>query len=304
MKRQRVYVIALSVVFALGLVHVTRQKFEHDTSIYNSKRVRAEETSAATARTTSWVDEPSALDQYVMHDKVNHGSRLRVSSVLEIQALADGGDAQAQRVLSEMYSDCQMYSLDHAAFVFYVRSISGGREDLPPRAAMMLRDLVDVCDQLDGGEPIPGNAAKEWRALAARNGDAIALAQDLYMRFDDIKPDEMAGFVDLLIANGDANALLELSNLMARPVALGDNIDPRLSGSQSATASWAIAACRRGASCAPNSRIMRQLCLFNGICDSPSFEDFVINSMVTPMGRKEIEENVNLINGMLARKGN
>lgn len=197
-----------------------------------------------------------------------------------------------------------MYSLDHDAFISYVRRISGGREDLPPRAAKMLRDLVGVCDQLDGGEPIPANAAQEWRALAAKNGDAIALAQDLYMRFDDIKPDEIAGFVDSLLASGDANALLEPSNLMARSVARDDNIDPRLSGSQSATAIWAIAACRRGASCAPNSRIMRQLCLFNGICDSPSFEDFVINSMATPMGRKEIEENVNLINGLLARKGN
>src|SRR3990167_7514814 len=299
MKRQYGYIIALSVVLVVGLVYITRHKFERGASNDNSKALGVEETSGSIARVIPKVGESGALDQYVMDGKANEG--LRALTVLEIQTLAERGDAQAQRILSEMYSDCQMYSLDHDAFIFYVRRISGGREDLPPRAAKMLRDLVDVCDQLDGGEPIPANAAQEWRALAAKNGDAIALAQDLYMRFDDIKPDEMVGFVDSLLASGDANALLELSNLMARPVALGDNIDPRLSGSQSATASWAIAACRRGASCAPNSRIMRQLCLFNGICDSPSFEDFVINSMVTPMGRKEIEENVNLINELLVR---
>lgn len=304
MKRQHGYIIALSVVFAMGLVYITRQKFEHDTSSYNSKSVGFEDASVASIRATSLVDEFRVFDQYVMHDKLNHGSGSRALSVLEIQALADGGDAQAQRVLSEIYSDCQIYSLDHDAFIFLVRSNWGGREDLPPKAEKILRDLVGVCDQLDDGEPIPANAAKEWRALAAKNRDAIALAQDLYMRFDDIKPDEMAEFVDLLIASGDANALFEMSNLMARSVHLSDGFDPRLSGSPLAAASWAIAACRRGASCAQNSRAMRYLCLMNALCNLPSFEYYVIKYEVPSVDRKKIERYVSLINEMLARKGN
>lgn len=80
MKRQRGYVIDLPVVLSLGLVYVTRQKFGHDASDNNSKTGSVEDVGVLVVRSTPSVDEPRALDQYVMHARsimdLDHARRL------------------------------------------------------------------------------------------------------------------------------------------------------------------------------------------------------------------------------------
>lgn len=224
-------------------------------------------------------------------------------SVLEIQWLADRGNAAAQRVLSEIYSDCQMYSLDHDVFVATVQSYWKTSQHMPPKVEKLLDDLKDMCDQVDGGDVIPGNAASAWRIQAAQNGDRIAQVHDAVMRFDQLEPSRIRHLVDSVIQDGDPSQLLALSELMSRQIPLGDSNDPALSGSPMAAQSWAIAACRRGADCGPLSRTMRFNCLMYGLCESASYEDFIFSHLVSPADRVKVEQLVGKINQAIDEHG-
>jgi hypothetical protein len=238
-----------------------------------------------------------AINQYF--DVNSLSGDARQTTFLDIQLRAESGDAVSQRILSEIYSDCKMYSANREGFLDIVRHGWLAHKHESIKLESFLSDLINLCDQVDGGAMIPANAISEWRSQAAMNGDLIAQVQDLYMRFDNYNSQDVERVVDSVIKSGDPNALLEIFQLMARPVQLSNKAYSNFSGSEQASASWAIAACRRGANCGPNSRIMRQVCLLEGECDFSSFDGYIFSRFVAPGSRQQVEDDVAAINALI-----
>lgn len=215
----------------------------------------------------------------------------------EIQRLAEQGNPAAQRVLSDRYADCSAYSLSPARYKANVEATAkiGG---VPKPTIDRIKASVDaLCAEVDNGQPIPLDAVNLWLEQSAKNGDLIAKVKLAARAPNELRPADANGLISDVVSSGDPNAILELSHLVGRLDDAG--IDAKyaryVGGGPNDEFAWAIAACRKGASCGANSRIMKLVCINTMRCNYADYEQFLLTEMVPQGGRKRVDQVVDAL---------
>lgn len=217
---------------------------------------------------------------------------LETQSFGEILRLAEQGNPAAQRALSDRYSDCSAYSLSPTRFKANVEA-TAKMASLPKATVDRVTAIADtLCTDVDGGQPIPHEAVNLWLEQSAKNGDLIAKVKLAAKAPAKLKPTDANQLISDVIASGDPNALLELASLTGR---LDDSgIDPKyreyVGGGPNDEYAWALAACRNGAACGADSRIMKLVCINTMRCSYNSYEQFVLTEMIPQGGKKRAEQ--------------
>jgi len=213
------------------------------------------------------------------------------STFIDIKLKANQGDPTAQRHLSEIYEDCFAYSLNPAAYLGTLDHMVKLKPAAKSKIEALKKETISFCSTVDDGQPIPQEAHLLWLEQAAKKGDLIAQARLTARPTNNLDRNHVVDLLEKTRRSNDPNALFELSAVMSRaqedwltgPIA--DTV-----GDPTAEYGWAIAACRAGASCGPNSRVMKSLCMNTGECGYSNYENFVLSQLVPSGGRGRIEE--------------
>lgn len=216
------------------------------------------------------------------------------ADVEELQSEALQGNLFSQAELAKIYSECQNIAAVGMRWNESVKAMAIARGEYGLRAERILEDHAQKCAQLDNGEVIPADSWKEWAALAANNGDLTTSVMLAASSFSASLMPHDEKIVEEVIASGNPEALFELSNLMWRAPAPDSRWETH-AGSQAAAQSWAVAACRLGHDCGPDSKVMRQLCTSLGVCRQTNYEQYVIQELLTPRERRAFEQQVSEI---------
>lgn len=215
--------------------------------------------------------------------------RQRPRTFEQIKTEAERGSAVAQRELSELYGFCMPYSLNSSTQLQTLDHLASLAPDSKAGMDEVKARMITRCDGVDSGQPIPMEAVSLWATLAASSGDVASQVRLRVTSLDPLSSDEVSSLADAALVSRDPNAMLEMSNLMFRPMT--GEISERykgISGSPLAGAAWGIAACRAGASCGNGSMLMDSLCVSTGRCQHRSYEDFVFAQMVPPAERRRV----------------
>lgn len=217
---------------------------------------------------------------------------LETQSFTEILRLAERGNPAAQRVLSDRYSDCSAYSLSPARYKANVEA-TAKMAGLPKVTVDRITAIADaLCADVDSGQPIPHEAVNLWLEQSAKNGDLIAKVKLAAKAPAKLQATDANRLISDVVASDDPNALLELASLIGR--VNDEGIDPRyegyVGGGPNDEYAWAIAACRKGAPCGADSRVMKLVCINTMRCSYNNYEQFLLTEMVPQGGRKRVEQ--------------
>ena len=218
----------------------------------------------------------------------------RPMSFVDIKSRAESGSAEHQRRLAEVYEDCGAISIDRSRYMANLDYLAELNPDSKSQIQRIKRSITDQCAAVDRGEPIPADAARLWLAQAAKGGDLVAELKLQVYKPAGVEPAQMSQLVAETLQSDNAEAMLALSNI-ARHACLQETRANPICGSPAAEWAWAIAACRRGASCGPESRLMTQLCISTGRCNYPSYENFLANEVVPPAQRRNVDQTIERI---------
>ncbi|RRU19773.1 hypothetical protein [Stenotrophomonas sp. 278] len=220
----------------------------------------------------------------------------------DLKSRAKAGDPVAQRQLAQTYDACFMVNMapenylpEYEQRAKYMSSVEDASEML-----RVARTRADECRNVDGGAPIPIELIKGWYAQASKNGDVASEATSLSLAAN--RPD-MATSKSLwegVAHSEDPAAAFSMGELVAGLglVASGDHPEELMSGLTSGYA-WMIAACRNGYDCAPNSRLMQNMCLSTGRCAGETFEEYVRSSAVTAADSQVLDRKIERISAFL-----
>ena len=196
-----------------------------------------------------------------------------------LAGLADGLDAESRYFIAMALEDC--YALSHSG-------IGNLRSDFARRLEATLPDRVDRQLREAAFEasnrqclPFDGSAISPERVLAllrgaAQDGDPRAIARTLLFR--DLAESKAGTFdvVTRLLASGDPHAIRDVGFFLARGeslLQLGDgNVPVRAT---TLAAAWELAACDFGLDCGSDSKMLINLCAYQGQCGATSLDDWL-----------------------------
>lgn len=216
----------------------------------------------------------------------------------ELARLAEAGDPVAQRRLARWYRDCQFYSLSpdrHKQTIVELGRLRDVRETM---VESVTARLDARCGEIDGGAPIPADAAELWLELSARNGDLVARAEQLALDPHDVPPEVLDGVLTEAIGSTNPDALLALAPLLG--TTSKDRVSPELArfvGSPQDEYAWAVAACRLGAECGPGSYALSTICLGSLYCNYSSYEAFLTTEVLPPGQLERVDEILAFLEG-------
>jgi hypothetical protein len=236
---------------------------------------------------------------------IKHKQIASYSSFGQLLDEAKAGSVVAQRKVAELYGACMPYSLNPDGWLAGMDAMAAANPAIQaPMQGVKMR-MSARCDQIDRGEPIPLDGVKGWQKLAADNGDVAARVRARISSIELLSSTEVAPIIDDVVASGDPDAMLELSQLLSRPVE-GELPDRyfRLAGGETYAGAWAIAACRRGADCAAGSLLMDSLCINTGKCSYQTYGDYISSEVVPSGQRAEFNRSVEAILGLVTQARN
>ena len=193
--------------------------------------------------------------------------------------LADGLDAESRYFIAMALEDC--YALSHSG-------IDNLRDDFTRRLGAALPDRVDrqlretafeasnrQCAPFDGSSISPKRVLALLRG-AAQDGDPRAIARTLLFR--DLAESKAGTFdvVTRLLASGDPHAIRDVGFFLTRGeshLLIGDGNAPVRA--TVLAAAWELAACDFGLDCGSDSKMLINLCAYQGQCGAISLEDWL-----------------------------
>ena len=204
----------------------------------------------------------------------------------QIKIEAEHGSAKAQRKLSDIYAFCAPYSLGPEKWLATLDALATLTPASVNGIASVKKRLAVRCNEVDSGQPIPAEAYRLWMEQAARGGDVASKVKIRTWTSQPLLARETSVLLDEVLSSDDPDALLEMSQLMSRPVTgeLSDRYR-QIAGDATTGAAWGIAACRAGASCGEGSLMMDSVCMSTGKCNYRTYEDFLVSEAVTPAER-------------------
>ncbi|HET8818277.1 MAG TPA: hypothetical protein VFM73_01885, partial [Xanthomonadaceae bacterium] len=137
-----------------------------------------------------------------------------------------------------------------------------------------------------------------WLEQAAKAGDLVAQAKLAARKPNETPPDEVNDLLASAIQESNPDALLSAAPLLGATSKQG--IDPRFAayvGSPNDEYAWAIAACRMGADCGPNSHVMNEICLSSLYCDYSNYEQFIRAEVLPNAQLERVNQILALVRG-------
>lgn len=302
-RRTRVYAVAIATI--LIAVGWSALRLRSDTTPSSAPSVAQEELSPAgdSQVTSSKYNDYSKRD--VTTTKIDPARKDDKLLMAQVVAMAERGDAAAQRELSDQYAECSVFI--NAGESVYRQMLTGvwdvAQWDAASRrrAEGILEEQVSICSQLMPYATDARQDAVDWRRLAALHGDNSAIASELVLNFDSIGRDQRLQLASTVIRSGNADAILRFAEVMNRQIETGDEYLDSISGSQFGYASLAVYACRQGAKCGRDSEVMRKFCLYMGLCGYASLEEALFAEMLPPSSRQKANIAVDHIAVILGR---
>lgn len=216
----------------------------------------------------------------------------------QVKLEAEHGSAKAQRKLSEIYAFCASYSLGPEKWLATLDGLATLAPASVDGIAGVKKRLAARCNEVDFGQPIPAEAFRLWAEQAAKSGDVASKIKLRTWTTQPLLAAETSVLLDEVLSSDDPHALLEMSQLMSRPVTGGlSGRYGQIAGDATTGAAWAVAACRAGAGCGEGSMMMDSICMSTGKCNYRNYEDFLVSEVVTPAERGRM----NLIAGNILR---
>lgn len=222
-----------------------------------------------------------------------------------IHLKAINGDLQAQKTLSEIYEDCSVRSINKANFDNFMDLIRSSNKSSPNAKSyidMVSKNLESLCSQLDSDTPIPNDAWRIWMEAAARQGDLGAAIAVAAKSPEELPKDKIKDLLVNVEHTADPYALMDFALIAGRyNLRVDGYVDGNDSafGSPAATMAWMLSACRAGAECGYNSRILRNTCLATWKCGYASLNDY-INSNFSLEDQKSILNIYRLIQSKIS----
>ena len=207
---------------------------------------------------------------------------------------AEAGDAIAQRRVAQLLMDCA-YIYDHP-LTFTPLELSDIPADSPESVAVDThRALKHNCAQVEGGARVTQEHAQHWYEQAAENGDLAAWAFVNMLRHPPLNADEAKRFLEEVIASKDPAAVFAYGNVMGGPLTenLGEGYGPLVSNS--ASLAWMLAACRMGMDCGPESPLVTNLCVQQGLCGKGDYEQAMKSEMQSEAGREALDRQTEAV---------
>lgn len=124
--------------------------------------------------------------------------------------------------------------------------------------------------------PISPKYVLELLESAARDGDARAIARALLFR--DLGESKIGNFdiVSRLLSTGDPHVIRDVGLYLTRgetALAMGDNAAPV--NATTLAVAWELVACDFGLDCGADSKLLNNLCAYQGQCGAISYEDWI-----------------------------
>ena len=193
--------------------------------------------------------------------------------------LADGLDAESRYFIAMALEDC--YALSHSGtdnlrngFIRRLEAASPDQIDRQLREAAFEASNRQ-CAAFDGLAISPKRVLALLRG-AAQDGDPRAIARTLLFR--DLAESKAGTFdiVTRLLASDDPHAIRDVGFFLARGeflLQLGDGNAPVRA--TTLAAAWELAACDFGLDCGSDSKMLANLCAYQGQCGAFSLEDWL-----------------------------
>ena len=212
-----------------------------------------------------------------------------------VKSRAEQGDAEAQWYLSEMYGYCFSYNMKREGVLDHFDHIQRSKPKAKNHIKRILSDLAERCPTVEGGQPIPNEAITLWMEQSAKHGNLIAQLRQATLA-DNVEPQTLLAYVDQVKKSNSPRAVFEMGTLsrLIEPHWKDEKTAIAFSKGKYATHAWELAACRSGLDCSQSSSIMYWAC-FQGGCGYDNYEQYVMNELVTPAGRRQLEESIQLI---------
>lgn len=212
----------------------------------------------------------------------------RTANLLAIaQANAGKSDAASLGLRARALQECR--ALADTPDYFAKIDIEGPR--LHGDKFPIVRQLVDTYLQRCGDLAHLASAAETQAAIedAAKAGNTWAQATLLPQQSRGLPSAEVDARLQRILASHDADAIDALAADMTHQRTVSAYSD--LAGSPLATYAWQLASCDLGRDCTSNGQLMREACLFRGLCGSATdFRALLKESVLSEdeLGRVEI----------------
>ncbi len=211
---------------------------------------------------------------------------------------AEAGDAVAQRLVAQLLLDCA-YIYDHP-LKFTPLELSDIPADSPESLSIDAhRALRQNCAQVEGGARVTQQDAQRWYEKAAESGDLAAWAIVNMLRHPPLSADEAKRFLEDVIASKDPVAVFAYGNVMGGPVTenLGKGYESLVSNN--ASLAWMLAGCRMGMDCGPESPLVNNLCLQQGLCKKGDYEQAMKSQIESEADREALDQQIEAVLAIL-----
>lgn len=253
-----------------------------------------------TAPRTTTSQRPTAGTSAPALASPTHSSRIPATDpVTAFEALkqrAKEGDAVSQRLLAQTYEACFLANLSRANFIRGYQFVQKQNPEQAAEVDRVVQQRVRQCDAVDGGAIIPVHLINSWYAQAAANGDLASRA--VMIARQPVTPDTATTtqFMEDLVASGDPAAMYSLGNSLGERFAshVGEPYRALASGPLSGMA-WAVAACRMGYDCGPDSMAATSFCLSLSRCQGETVEELMFAIAPDDKQRQALEQKVQQI---------
>ncbi len=212
-----------------------------------------------------------------------------------VKARAEQGDAEAQWMLSQMYDYCLSYSLNQPGTLKGIDQLVELKRTQKAGFERIKKELVERCATVDDGKPIPTEAVTLWVKQSAEQGYMTAKFRNAVLS-QEADPKTLLSYVDAIDKTSAPQAVFEMGTLarLIEPNWKDKETAAAFSSGKYAKYAWELAACRSGLDCSQSSSVMYWVC-FQGGCGYDNYEQYVMSELVTPAGKKQLEESIRMI---------
>lgn len=212
-----------------------------------------------------------------------------------VKSRAEQGNAEAQWQLSQMYDYCLLYNLKPQATLDGFEYAAKKSLKAKRNVEQIRKALVERCATVDEGRVIPGEAVKLWLEQSAKNGVLAAKLRQATL-VQESNSETLLGYVDAVKRSKSPREVFEMGTLarLIEPHWKEEKTADAFSDGKYAQYAWEIAACRSGLDCSQASNIMYWMC-YQGGCGYDNYEQFIMNTQITPAGRDQLEETIRVI---------
>jgi len=232
-----------------------------------------------------------------VRDSIERHRRLwRESDFAQVRKAAIDGDPVAQRRLSEIFEDCQIYGGQMSMSLRLLGNLAKADPSVRPTVNAIYNDYKRFCVAADAELRRSPEAANDWLHRSAKAGDLASEMRFVARAAGSVSPGQMRYFVGRLRETGDPDAIFEMSLL------LGKTTEPWSEPSQAdafnseiAQAAWMLAACRAGFDCARGSRVLNAVCLSMFACHHADYARYVWDSQAGDAQRADLTRRLALI---------